>query len=256
MAVLCFAYLATLLLFYVRSRYRIPAVPFLLVFAGVAVERAITWFRARAWLPLGFATAGLMAAAIFVNDRYCEPPAHGFPQACLGGDTWYDQEWMKLGGWYAERGDIDRAILYMQAATECSAPRGPGQAWFWLGTLEQKKVDALLKQARKDESRQHAEAAEAAYRRCVELRYRLNATYFNLVLLQAGVQNEERAAAAIDEALVVKALDRTALMRIARGQSRKGNCAGAEIVLGRADRDQGFYSDEGRSILSACRPSS
>ena len=65
---------------------------------------------------------------------------------------------------------------------------------------------------------------------------------------------DERAATAIDEALAAKALDRAALMRIAGAQALGGNCIGAEIVLARADRDRGAYSDEARAILSKCGP--
>lgn len=254
MAVLCFAYLATLLLFYVRSRYRIPAVPFLLLFAGVATERGIGWIRARKWPALGAAGAGLLVASILVNHRYCEPPVHGFPEMCLGGDTWYDQEWMKLGAWYEARGDLDRALLYMRRATECSAPRGPGQTWYWLGTLEAKKAEALAGQHAKQDAMQHLEAAERAFRRSVELRYRLNATYFSLVSLLARMQLSQRAAAAMDEALAAKALDRAALVRIAGAQALAGNCIGAEVVLAHADRDRGSYSEDAKAILSKCGP--
>ena len=47
--IVCGVYLATVVLFYVRGRYRIPAVPFLLVFAAVAVERGLHAFTARRW---------------------------------------------------------------------------------------------------------------------------------------------------------------------------------------------------------------
>ena len=251
LAILCFAYLATLLLFYVRSRYRIPVVPFLLLFAGVAVERGIGWIGARNWPALGAAGVGLIVASILVNQRYCEPPAHGSPEACLGGDTWYDQEWMKIGAWYEARGDLDRAILYMRRATECSAPRGPGQTWYWLGSLEAKKADAL---AGRPAQQEHLAAAEEAFRRSVELKYRPNVAYFGLVSVLARMQQSERTAAAIDQALAAGALDRGALVRIASAQGLAGNCVGAEIILARADRDRGAYSPEAAAILSKCRP--
>jgi 4-amino-4-deoxy-L-arabinose transferase-like glycosyltransferase len=255
MAVLCFAYLATLLLFYVRSRYRIPVVPFLLVFAGVAVERGIGWIGARRWSALGTAVGGLLVASVLVNQRYCEPPAHGFPETCLGGDTWYDQEWMKLGAWYDARGDLDRAILYMRRATECSAPRGPGQTWYWLGSLEARKAEALAGGApARQEATEHLVAAEQAFRRAAQLKYRLNATYFSLVSVLARLRQPERVAAATDEALAVGALDRGALMRIASAQATAGNCVAAETVLARADRDRGSYSREAEAILARCAP--
>jgi 4-amino-4-deoxy-L-arabinose transferase-like glycosyltransferase len=251
MTVLCFAYLGVLLLFYVRSRYRIPMVPFLLVFAAVAVERGIGWARTLNWrlIPAG---VGLIIAAAFVNQSYCEPAARGSREACLTGDIWYDQEWMKIGGWYDGNGDLDRAIYCLRRATECSAPRGPGQMWYWLGTLEQKKVESLLSQNAKAAAQEHVDWAELAYRRCLALRHRLPATYFMLTTLYARAQLGDRASSVIDEGLRGKALDRAALFRIARGQAELGNCGGAEIVLSRADQDLGQYSPQSKAVLAAC----
>lgn len=251
MTVLCFSYLATLLLFYVRSRYRIPMMPLLLVFAAVGVERSIAWARSLDWrlIPAG---AGLIGAAAFVNQSYCEPPAHGLRQACMTGDIWYDEEWMKIGGWFDGKGDLDQAIYCLRRATECSAPRGPGQMWYWLGTLEQRKVDALLGQNAPAGAQEHIAWAEMAYRRCVGLGYRRPAAYFNLTGLYARAQLADQANKTIDEGLRASALDRAALFRIARSQAQSRNCGGAEIVLAQADKDLGRYSTEAKSILAGC----
>ncbi len=252
MVVLCFLYLATLLLFYIRSRYRIPTVPFLLVFAAVAIERGIAWARSRDWRRLVWAGSGLMAAAAFVNQSYCEPPGPGHPETCLRGDTWYDQEWMKLAGWYYEKGDLDRTRSYLWLATETSVPRGPGQTWYWLGEVEQRKVEALLGQSAPAAAREHISGAETAYRRCVALRYRLNAVYFQWTMLYARAGLSDRVSATINEGLRAKALDRAALFRIARSQAQFRNCGGAEMVLAQADKDRGSYSNEAKAILAAC----
>jgi 4-amino-4-deoxy-L-arabinose transferase-like glycosyltransferase len=257
MAVLCFSYLATLLLFYVRSRYRLPAVPFLLVFAAVAVERIIGWIQARDWNTAAIGGMGLAAAAVFVNVPYCEPPHHGFREVCLGGDTWYDQEWMKLGAWYEDKGDLDQAVLYVRAATECSSPRGPGQTWYWLASLEQRQGDAFLAKNERDAARAHFEGAVRAYQQCLELKYRrLNAIYFNLITVYGRLHLADRVTAAIDEAVQAGAIDRGALLLIAKNQAQAGNCADAKIVLVRADRSRGSsnFSDEARAILVSCVP--
>jgi 4-amino-4-deoxy-L-arabinose transferase-like glycosyltransferase len=251
MIVLCFSYLATLLLFYVRSRYRIPMMPFLLVFAAVGVERSIAWARSLDWrlIPAG---VGLIVAAAFINQSYCEPPAHGFRQACMTGDIWYDEEWMKIGGWYDGKGYLDQAIYCLRKATDCSAPRGPGQMWYWLGTLEQRKVEALLGQNPPAAAQEHIGWAEMAYHQCMRVGYRLPAAYFNLTALYARALLADRASETIDEGFQAKALDRAALFRIARSQAQSRNCGGAEIVLARADRDLGYYSAEAKAILAGC----
>jgi hypothetical protein len=52
--------------------------------------------------------------------------------------------------------------------------------WHWLGTLEQRKVDALFGQNAPAAAHEHIGWAEMAYRRCVGLGYRRPAAYFNL----------------------------------------------------------------------------
>jgi hypothetical protein len=63
----CFGYLATLVIFYVRGRYRIPAVPFLTVLAAVAVERIVRAIEARRWPAVAGFAGGLAVAGVFTN---------------------------------------------------------------------------------------------------------------------------------------------------------------------------------------------
>ena len=54
----CGVYLMTVVLFYVRGRYRLPAVPFLMVFAAAAVERGFHAVAARRWRSVAVLGAG------------------------------------------------------------------------------------------------------------------------------------------------------------------------------------------------------
>jgi hypothetical protein len=80
-------YLATVVLFYVHGRYRIPAVPFLMVFGGARGLHAVTAPRWRAVAALG---AGLVAAGTITNHERCEAAYDGIPVVCLGVDSWFD----------------------------------------------------------------------------------------------------------------------------------------------------------------------
>jgi hypothetical protein len=135
------AYMVTPLLYYVRGRYRLPLAPFLALLAGVGAERLFHAYQAKRWDQLGTLAAVLLAAVIFVDHRYCEPPHHGFGALCFADDIWYDQEWMKLAGHAQERGDLDGAIAALDA-NECTVPRG---IYFWRGDVERQKADQLEK---------------------------------------------------------------------------------------------------------------
>jgi len=174
------AYMLTPLLYYVRGRYRLPLVPFLALLAGVCVERLIRAARAGRWDHFGGLAAALLAAVLFVHQKYCEPPHHGVAQLCFAGDTWYDQEWMKLAGFYQERGDLDATIDALGHAAECSVPRNIGQMTFWRGYAESKKAEQLDAAGDRAGAAGHLRLARDSYRRCQDLRYRPDATSANL----------------------------------------------------------------------------
>lgn len=58
---------ALVVLTVIGSRYRIPTIPFLAAFAGLAGERFVTWVRERNGRALGAAAVGITAAAWVVN---------------------------------------------------------------------------------------------------------------------------------------------------------------------------------------------
>lgn len=251
-----FAYLVTPLLFYVRSRYRLPGVPFLIVFAAVAVERLTAAIRARDGTTTALLAGGLALAALFVNHEYCEAAHDGLPAVCLGGDTWYDQEWLKLTAWYEEKDDLERALAYAERARECTAPRSAGQVPFWIASLETKRGNALLTSGSREEALVHLKRAEGFYRDCLSLRYRLSAAHAGIGTVYDLMGMPAQAVEALQAGYDAGPLEHPAVLRLGRGYVRLGRCADAERVLARADRERGFMerSDETKAILADCPP--
>jgi hypothetical protein len=181
------AYLVTPLIYYVRGRYRLPLAPFLAVLAGVGVERMIRAVAARRWDHVGALGVALVAAALFVNHRYCEPPHHGYDRLCFAGDIWFDQEWLKLAGWYQEHNDLDETLHALDGAAQCSVPRSVGQVPFRRGEVEWLKADQLAQAGDRAGAIEHLRVAEASFRRTAELRYRPEASAQSLARVTARI---------------------------------------------------------------------
>jgi 4-amino-4-deoxy-L-arabinose transferase-like glycosyltransferase len=247
----CFGYLVTMLIFYVRGRYRIPAVPFLIVFAAVAVDRAWKAIEARQWSTVGILAGGIAVAGVFTNHEYCEGPHNGMNAVCLGGDTWFDQEWLKLAEWSRNNDQLDRAIAYAERARECTRPRSPGQIASWIGDLRMMRIEQLMREGRRDEAMVHFTSAEATFRTALRLGIRPAVMNSRLGTLYAMVGKPAEAVAAFEAA---GDIDPAAARRFARAYVDLGRCADGERVLTKLDRDRGLDgpSDETRAILSAC----
>ena len=250
----CFVYLATILLFYVRGRYRIPAVPFLIVFAAVAIERIVRAVQARRWPVVAGLAAGLTVAAVFTNHEYCEGQHHGMQAVCLGGDTWFDQEWLKMAEWYRNRGDLDQAIAYAERARECTRPRSAGQIVSWIAEIGTMQTEQLVKQGRRDDATSPFRRAEENYQAALRLGYRPAVTRSNLGSLYTIVGMPAEAVAAFEAIDSPAAMDAAARRRFARAYVAVGRCADAERVLTKLDRERGSTtpSDDTRAILSSC----
>jgi tetratricopeptide (TPR) repeat protein len=134
--VVCLGYLGVIALFYVRSRYRMPAIPFLMIFAAAVVDWAIRILPREDWRPLATLVAGLVVTGVFVNHAYCEPAQPNAPAICLDGDVWFDSEWQKLAEWYERRGDLESTLAYLRRAEAGESQRGPGQTQLWIGRVE------------------------------------------------------------------------------------------------------------------------
>ncbi|HJQ85439.1 MAG TPA: hypothetical protein VKA21_15235, partial [Candidatus Binatia bacterium] len=252
--IVCFGYLATVVLFYVRGRYRIPAVPFLIVLAAVAVDRAWTAVAARQWSAVATLAGGLAVAGVFTNHEYCEAPHDGMMAVCLGGDTWFDQEWLKLAEWSRNAGQLERAIAYAERARECTRPRSQGQLASWLGELGVMRTEELVREGRRDDVATHFARTEASLQRAVRLGFQPSLSQSRLGTLYALAGKPAEAVAAYEAARAGGGIDPIATGRLARAYVDLGRCGDGERVLTKLDRDRGFDgpSDETRAILSAC----
>jgi hypothetical protein len=92
------AYLFVALAFYVLARYRLPAVPFLAMFAGAAVVELYDLARRRRAAELALALAALGVLALFCDV----PAAKDTPEGIAAADV-------RLGRVYLERGDVTNA---------------------------------------------------------------------------------------------------------------------------------------------------
>jgi tetratricopeptide (TPR) repeat protein len=250
----CFVYVGTMLIFYIRGRYRIPAAPFLMLFSAVAIERLWNAMAARRWQSVGVLAAGLVVAGVFTNQRYCEAAHDGMNAVCLGGDTWFDQEWLKLAEWYRNKGDLERAVGYGERAAECSSPRSAGQIAFWIGELHKMRAEELVQQGRRDEAAPHLARAEASLRQATQLGYRKGMAHSTLGSLLALAGKPAEAVASFEAARALGSMDAAATQRFAQSYVALGRCADGERLLAKLDRERGFTgpSDDTRVILSAC----
>ena len=101
------AYSASLLLFFITGRYRLPLVPLLLLFAGYALSWLVQQGPARQWRPLGFGVALVVLLGIAANAglRPAEP--------------WADAEiHFDLGRVQAQQGQYAAALRSFRMAVE------------------------------------------------------------------------------------------------------------------------------------------
>ncbi len=93
-------YILSTILYFVNSRYRLPLVPFLMIFAAYAVIWLVHRARSRRWLPLAAALASLVPLILWVN-----PQLVGEPRFVLNLGAGHNH----LGTFFSSQGDLDRA---------------------------------------------------------------------------------------------------------------------------------------------------
>jgi 4-amino-4-deoxy-L-arabinose transferase-like glycosyltransferase len=247
-------YLATVLVFYVRGRYRIPAVPFLMVFAALAVERVIVAVSARRWRAVLALGAGLVVAAAITNHERCEAAHDGVPAVCLGGDSWFDSEWLKLSQWYLDAGAFEEAVRYAERAYECTRPRSAGGVPAWIAGVQARWTQELLRDGKREAAMAHFARAEKDYRTALSLGYEPGSLLTELGTLYAIVGKPAEAVTAFETAEKADYLDAAAAAHFARAYAALGRCADIERVATKVERAFGVSgpAKELREILSAC----
>ena len=180
----CTVYLAILLLFYVRGRYRLAAVPLLMLFAAAGAAWLLRAWREQHWKAMGLGVVLFASAAVFVNQTYTEPPHHGWPAITFGGTTWFDDEYAKLADWFEQRGrdaDLVRALGYVDEGLQLSHdPMRVGSLHFRRGVLSGTLGRRLVGSGVRAEAEARLRDAEAAFEKCLSLGYRARDAQANL----------------------------------------------------------------------------
>jgi 4-amino-4-deoxy-L-arabinose transferase-like glycosyltransferase len=245
----CLSYIATLVIYYVRGRYRLPAVPFLIVFAAVGLDRVLDIVAARRWKSAGRWAAALLVAGVFVNHRHCEAPHDGMSGVCLGGDTWFDVEWKRLAQWYQRQGDRHRELAYVERALECTDPREPADTYLWVAWFESDKARGLAQAGHTDAATPHFKRAERYLRAAIALGTRVAYAHVQLGLLYSSMQMPEKALESFGAARQAGVADRETVLALGAGYADLGRCGEAAAVLAAAD---GELSEEIARILAGC----
>lgn len=137
---------AQVIAFFVVDRYRLPAVPALIVAAGAGGVSLAEWVRARRRGPLVASAAALAALALVVHwPKFPKP---------------FDDEWFKLGYAYHVQGKLEHAETAYRRALAINA-----------ANLSARKNLALLLEARGDP------AARAEWERLYEVARQKGATH-------------------------------------------------------------------------------
>jgi 4-amino-4-deoxy-L-arabinose transferase-like glycosyltransferase len=110
-------YLLTSLAFYVLARYRIPAVPFLLPFAGAAVAELCAIARSGRHAEFGLSLAALGLLAFFSNMTVARDTPHGT-----------SRDLARLGNAYIARGDTTNAERAYRESLELNAENASAKA--------------------------------------------------------------------------------------------------------------------------------
>ena len=121
------AYMISLLVFYVAARYRLPCIPFMIVLASYALHvlvRLIRFSRMKEFIMLFFLTIALM----FLVNKETGP---------VNSKNYFGVSYNNLGAVYADRGNLDEAIVNFKKAIELNSDYAQGH--YNLGTAYYQK---------------------------------------------------------------------------------------------------------------------
>lgn len=178
-------YLASIVVFFVVARYRLPVVPVLAIGASYVVLHAVELAKEARWRRLAVSVGALVALAFVVNaNLYGVDREKGFAQPHF-----------RLGIIYSERGMIDEAVAEYEAAIRTD-PNYP-KSYLNLG--------AVLSEAGRT-----GEAA-VVFRRALSVDPGYVAARVNLAMLLELEGEYDRALAQVDSALATDPTDAMAL---------------------------------------------
>lgn len=102
------AYAFSVMLFFISSRYRLPMVPMLMVFAGGGLVRWYDLWRRWRWRPAAVFTAAAMALGALAM----------WPIPGIRRDGAFGQSYYRYGKFYFDEGQYEKAVSYLKKATE------------------------------------------------------------------------------------------------------------------------------------------
>lgn len=203
-------YVASIVLFFVVARYRLPAVPTLLAGAAYLVFELWRWVRERRWRPVAWSAIAVALLVFVVNANiYRIDTAKAFAQPHF-----------RLGIVYGDRGLRDEAMAEYRRAIEID-PEYP-KSYLNLG--------ALLAEADR-----HTEAAEI-FRRAIAIDPDYVAARVNLAMAYERVGEYEAALAEVDTAIAIDPEGAMALKERGIVLYRAGRAAEAADALREAAR--------------------
>ena len=220
-------YLGVLLLVYVRSRYRLPAVPFLALAGAGLLDRLADDLRRRDRRRVGLTAAALALCALLVNHRYCEPAQNNTPSLCFEGDLLFDQEWQALANHWFERNDWGRARMALESAVRVASPRGPGMPEFRLAGLLQLDAERYAAAGDDPRARGSLERASRLLRAAAEKGYRPAQMWSGYAALRARLSDWDGALEGLRRSLEQDPDGVAVAVRLARLEAQLGRCADA-----------------------------
>ncbi len=169
---------ATVLLFFVTSRYRLPLLIWLLPFAGYGLTLLVTALRERRWRLIGFLLALLLATGALMHLPLVRAKD-------------FHDDWETLAFYWGRQGDWDRAAFYNQQALRENMRSAA--AWQNLGYAYTQRGRDLADWDR----------AEECFYKAIELDPTLAHAYGNLAFVYFTWDRPELFAACLDRALLL-----------------------------------------------------
>nr|HPJ73165.1 tetratricopeptide repeat protein [bacterium] len=258
------AYYLSAVLYFINSRYRLPLVPFLLLFAGFALERGWTNLRRGRFVPVLLSLPVLAFLTWVVNPQVLGISSPRFYLNMGAGHN-------HLGSWYTQQGDLERALKEFTEARRLEPYRA--EANFNLGSTllrmkRYREAEAYFREAVRInpfyesahlslgyifEVSGDTAAAEAKYREIIANLPGSPSAWLQLARLLIREGEPGKAGALLEEGLVRHGGNELFFLYLALAREGEGNLPGALAAVERGTAalpDSGLLQGEtGRLIL-------
>ncbi|MCX6350146.1 MAG: tetratricopeptide repeat protein [Candidatus Aureabacteria bacterium] len=247
------AYLFSTALYFINSRYRLPAVPFLLLFFAYTPWWWRERYREKRWHLIPLSLVLLLALVFFTS-----PGLAGKPRFVLNLGAGYNH----LGTFYSQKGDIARALKEFQRALELEPYRA--EAHYNLGNIHLKqgayaaaisayreaiRLNPFYESARLSlglayEGTGEKDRARREYQEVIQNLPRNPPAYLRLSQLLVSENKYDDAIAILNRLLSLQPQSSPAYLYLAFAQEKKGNPEAARDALNR-----GLAADPGAGML-------